>query len=89
MCAGEDIVRLRKLWHTDTPSIQGIWTPFMHLDPGLAVTSLPDEKLSRRAAPESATDYVLKMAQNVKLIGDDTTTQKVISEESDTALSSS
>ena len=80
-------MRLRKLWHTDTPSVQGIWTQFMHLDPELAVTSLPDEKLSRRAAPESATDYILKMAQNVKVIGDDTA-QKVISEESDTASSS-
>jgi len=60
----------------------------MHLDPGIALTSFPDEKLSRRAAPESATDYVLKMARNVKLIGDDTMIQKIISEESDTALPS-
>jgi len=78
--SGEDIVRLRKTWHTDTPSIQGIWTPFTNLDPHLAVTSLPDENLSRRAAPESATDYVLRMAQNVKMISDDMT-QKITSEE--------
>ena len=78
--SGEDIVRLRKLWHTDSPSVQGIWTPFTNLDPQLAVTSLPDDKLSRRAGPESATDYVLKIAQNVKMISDDTT-QKFISEE--------
>jgi len=78
--SGEDIVRLRKTWHTDTPSVQGIWTPFTNLDPHLAVTSLPDEKLSRRAAPESATDYVLKMAQNVKVISDDKA-EKIASEE--------
>ena len=70
--SGEEIVRLRKTWHTDTPSVQGIWTPFTHLDPHLAVISLPDEKLSRRPAPESATDYVLKVAQNVSVISDET-----------------
>ena len=80
--SGEDIVRLRKTWHTDTPSVQGIWTPFTNLDPNLAVTPLPDEKLSRRAAPESATDYVLKVAQNVRMISDDTK-QKVISVDTD------
>lgn len=78
--SGEDILRLRKTWHTDTPSIQGIWTPFTNLDPQLAVTSLPDEKLSRRAAPESATDFVLKVAQNVKMVSD-VKTEKFISEE--------
>ena len=78
--SGEDIVRLRKTWHTDTPSVQGIWTPFTNLDPHLAVTPLPDEGLSRRAAPESATDYVLKLAQNVESISDGTT-QKITSGE--------
>jgi len=62
--SGVDIVRLRKTWHTDSPSIQGIWNPFTHLDPRLAVTRLPDEGLSRRAPPESATDSVRKMAQS-------------------------
>ena len=67
-CSGENIVRLRKTWHTDTPSVQGIWTPFTRLDPSLAVTSLPDEWLSRRPAADSATDYVLRAARNVRLI---------------------
>jgi len=84
--SGEDILRLRKTWHTDSPSVQGIWNPFTNLDPHLAVTSLPDERLSRRPAPESATDYVLKMAQNVKEIGDDMT-PKFVSEESNNASS--
>ena len=70
-CSGENIVRLRKTWHTDTPSVQGIWTPFTRLDPGLAVTSLPDEWLSRRPAADSATDYVLRAARNVRLISAD------------------
>jgi len=85
--SGENILRLRKTWHTDTPSVQGIWTPFTNLDPRLAVTSLPDERLSRRLAPESATDYVLKVAQNVRLIGDDTTPECVSEEEADSASS--
>jgi len=80
--SGDEIVRLRKLWHTDTPSVQGIWTPFTHLDPHLALTSFPDEKLSRRTGPESATEYVMKMAQNIKMISDDTT-EKFVSDESD------
>lgn len=85
--SGEEIVRIRKPYHTDTPSIQGIWTPFMNHDPQLAVTSLPDETLSRRAPPLSATKYVLKLAQNVKVIGDDTE-MKFITEESDVTASS-
>lgn len=86
--SGENILRLRKTWHTDTPSVQGIWNPFTNLDPHLAVTSLPDERLSRRPPPVSATDYVLKMAQNVKVIGDDTTSE-FVSNESDSASASS
>lgn len=40
-------VRLRKLWHTDKPSIQGPWTPFTHKDPELNLVVFPDEKLSK------------------------------------------
>jgi len=86
--SGEQIIRLRKTWHTDMPSVQGIWTPFTNLDPHLAVTSLPNEQLSLRAAPESATDYVLKLArENVEAVSDDTTQNQQISEESDQASS--
>jgi len=49
------------------------------------VTSLPDERLSRRPAAKSATDYVLEVAQNVRMIGDDTMPKCVSEEKSDSA----
>ncbi|CAH1175656.1 unnamed protein product [Phaedon cochleariae] len=39
-------MRIRKLWHTDNPSIQGPWTPFTFKDPKLNLAKFPDEELS-------------------------------------------
>lgn len=30
-----------KMWHTDTPSIQGVWSPFTHRDPAFNVVEFP------------------------------------------------
>jgi len=65
--SGNEIVRLRKTWHTDTPSVQGIWTPFTHLSPPTAVTRLPDDRLSHCFAPESASDYLSKLMQDMNV----------------------
>ncbi|ENN81043.1 39S ribosomal protein L43, mitochondrial-like [Dendroctonus ponderosae] len=40
-------VRLRKLMHTDFPSIQGPWTPYLFRDPQLNLARFPSEELSR------------------------------------------
>lgn len=35
-------LRLRKMWHTDFPSIQGPWTPFTFKDPKLNLAQFPN-----------------------------------------------
>jgi len=35
-------LRLRKLWHTEFPSIQGPWTPFTFRNPMLNLTQFPN-----------------------------------------------
>jgi len=35
-------VRLRKLWHTEVPSIQGPWTPFTFREPEVNLTQFPN-----------------------------------------------
>jgi hypothetical protein len=44
--SGTQIVRFRKHWHTDNPSIQGIWHPFLFKDPKINTKIFPDEELS-------------------------------------------
>lgn len=39
--------RIRKLWHTENPSIQGPWTPFTFRDPKLNLAEFPNEELSK------------------------------------------
>ncbi|XP_059609000.1 large ribosomal subunit protein mL43 [Phlebotomus argentipes] len=61
-------VRWRKLWHTDVPSIQGVWTPFTHRNPQLNLTVFPDEALREPVErPKSATEIVLEMLERRKL----------------------
>lgn len=35
-------LRLRKLWHTEFPSIQGPWTPFTFKNPNLNLAQFPN-----------------------------------------------
>ena len=65
--SGVQITRLRKQWHTDTPSIQGVWHPFMFKDPKINTKSFPSGELSKFVPPEpTATEQVLKMFQEQK-----------------------
>ncbi|CAH0553217.1 unnamed protein product [Brassicogethes aeneus] len=40
-------IRYRKLWHTDTPSIQGPWTPYTFRDSNLNLVNFPDNALAQ------------------------------------------
>ncbi|KAL9968269.1 hypothetical protein ACROYT_G026622 [Oculina patagonica] len=33
--SGEEVQKLRKFWHTENPSIQGTWNPFLNKPPSL------------------------------------------------------
>jgi hypothetical protein len=33
---------MRKMWHTDYPSIQGPWSPFVNRDPQLNLAEFPN-----------------------------------------------
>lgn len=35
--SGQDIIRIRKPFHTDSPSIQGQWHPFTHRPPSVGL----------------------------------------------------
>ncbi len=65
--SGVDIVRLRQDWHTDHPSIQGIWTPFTNRDTRLNVTEFPSEELGRCPNVQpSATEKLLEYAKQLR-----------------------
>ncbi|XP_014661560.1 PREDICTED: 39S ribosomal protein L43, mitochondrial-like [Priapulus caudatus] len=60
---GVQIQRLRKQHHTDHPSIQGQWTPFVNLPTELNTTQFPSENLSRAIQRQpTATQKILDMA---------------------------
>ncbi|KAL1491822.1 hypothetical protein ABEB36_012359 [Hypothenemus hampei] len=61
-------IRLRKLLHTDHPSIQGPWTPYLFRDPKLNLTTFPNEELSQAdVQDETATVKLLKLFQLQKI----------------------
>lgn len=65
-------VRLRKLWHTDVPSVQGPWTPFTHQHPSTNVAQFPSEELGRvQGQPQTATEVLLEMFKAQQLEGGD------------------
>ena len=65
--SGNETVRLRKTWHTDTPSIQGPWTPFVNKDTQLNVMQFPSEELSKFQPTEpSATERLLRLAEELR-----------------------
>ncbi|XP_070212739.1 uncharacterized protein [Littorina saxatilis] len=67
--SGAQIVNLRKEWLTNTPSIQGVWHPFLNKNPSLAGTSFPAPELyGAKTESKSATDMVLEEA-GVKKVG--------------------
>ena len=42
--SGRDIIKMRKWWHTDNPSIQGMWHPFTNKSTDLNLVEFPMEK---------------------------------------------
>ena len=67
--SGRDIVMFNKMWHTDNPSIQGIWTPWTNKDTSLNLQEFPCKELSRYCDPEppSATEILLERARQLRL----------------------
>ena len=60
--------RLRKMWHTDQPSIQGPWTPWTHKSPELNVTQFPNEQIARPMDVEqTATEKLIEIYKQRKL----------------------
>ncbi|XP_033222389.1 39S ribosomal protein L43, mitochondrial [Belonocnema kinseyi] len=54
--------RLRKLWYTEFPSIQGPWTPFTFRDPAKNIAIYPDSKLGEaKKRGKTATEQVIEM----------------------------
>lgn len=39
---GVPTIRYRKLWYTECPSIQGVWSPFTFRDPALNLETFPN-----------------------------------------------
>ena len=61
-------LRLRKMWHTDKPSIQGPWTPFTHKNPALNLVVFPSEELSKPLdVQKTATDTLIELFEKQKL----------------------
>lgn len=61
-------MRLRKLWHTDIPSIQGPWSPYTHKNPELNLVVFPDSKLSKPMDVEqSASEKLIELFKKQKL----------------------
>lgn len=61
-------LRLRKMWHTDRPSIQGPWTPFTHRSPELNLVTFPQANLSRPLdVKQSATEKLIELFEQQKL----------------------
>ena len=64
--SGTDIVRLRKQWHTDHPSIQGTWHPFTFKESSRNVATFPDDDIGAVPEPDSATKKLLKLAEQLR-----------------------
>ncbi|XP_044745352.1 39S ribosomal protein L43, mitochondrial [Coccinella septempunctata] len=60
-------IRLRKLWHTEVPSIQGPWTPYTFRPPSLNVVEYPNENLSAAKEEKSATEELIELFEKQKL----------------------
>ncbi|KAB0801845.1 hypothetical protein PPYR_04031 [Photinus pyralis] len=62
-----DGTRLRKLWHTEHPSIQGPWTPYTFRDPMLNLVKFPNADLSKVLnQPKTATEQLLELFEKKK-----------------------
>lgn len=61
-------LRYRKMFHTNVPSIQGVWTPFTHRNPEFNVATFPDPALSRPIDVEkSATEKLIELFKQQRI----------------------
>lgn len=69
--SGIPLKRYLKMWHTECPSIQGVWSPFTNMDPTLNITQFPSKKLSSPVWEEkSATEELLEKIKQQKISDD-------------------
>nr|CAG4645188.1 EOG090X0FS9 [Leptodora kindtii] len=62
--SGIPVMRYRKYQHTDYPTIQGVWNPFVHMPTEMNVALFPNEELSKPAnQPITATEKLLEIFQ--------------------------
>lgn len=67
-------LRLRKMWHTEQPSIQGVWSPFTHQNPQHNLTTFPVEQLSKPLdVQQSATEKLIEIFAQQKLAAGEAT----------------
>lgn len=73
-------LRLRKMWHTDMPSIQGPWTPFMLRCPDENLTTYPNAEASEPLdIQQSATEKLIELFEKQKLeTKEDKTAEQVL-----------
>lgn len=58
------VIRYRKHWQTNLPSIQGPWTPFTHKNPLFNLVVYPEKDLGDVLDKEqSATEKLLELVQ--------------------------
>lgn len=76
--------RLRKLWHTEYPSIQGPWTPFTFRDPSHNLAKFPNKELGEAVKLKpTATEQLIelfKAQQMSEKLVQDTEDQKNVTE---------
>ena len=67
------------MWHTECPSIQGVWSPFTNMDPTLNITQFPSKILSKPVWEEkSATEELIEIINKQKISDENNDdTQKV------------
>jgi len=59
--SGIPLMKYLKMWHTECPSIQGVWNPFLNMDPAMNITQFPSKDLSKPVwQDKSATEELLE-----------------------------
>lgn len=62
-------MRLRKMWHTNVPSVQGSWTPFLLRSPENSQLPFPNSELSIPTdVEESATEKLIKLFKEQQML---------------------
>lgn len=67
---GNEIVRLMEPSHTETPSVQGVWTPFTNKPFETATRKFPIPNYFSSDIKPSATQKILELFEKQKQLGD-------------------